>query len=152
MNKKNSEFEVEKVRSEINSGNYENALQIIKTEGTRGILVQGSDKFFGDLFSFATTVLTGVISSHTVAATEILTKAIVGEIQKQARELDSMDKAYELFMEQAKIIVSNTDISDKVAVENARNLLESIRVAYEKMIEKSRGQGILDKIVGWFRF
>ena len=151
MGRKEERYDAEVISSEINKGNYENALQIIKTETERGIMIQGTDQFCGELFGCAATVLGSVVSSQYAAATEIFTKAIMAELQKQSKELESMDKAYEGFMNQASLIISKLDFSNEKALEGALKILESIKEVYNTKIEKTRGTSILDKIGGLFR-
>lgn len=151
MERKKHKYDTEIIANEINKGNYESALKIIKTENESGMMIQGTDVFFSELFRCAVSVLGNIVSSHYDAAKEILSKAMVAEFEKQSKELESMDKAYDIFMKQANLIISKLDLANEKEVEGALKLLESIKEAYNKKMEKTRGVSILDKIGDLFR-
>ena len=81
----------------------------------------------------------------------IYEKAILGEIQKEARELDSLDNIVDRYNEQVQILLSNLDTSNTQQVENVRKLIEQIQKELDKQLNATNKVPILDKIGRIFR-
>lgn len=75
----------------------------------------------------------------------------MGEIQKEARELDSLDNIVDRYNEQVQILLSNLDTSNTQQVENVRKLIEQIQKELDKQLNATNKVPILDKIGRIFR-
>ena len=102
------------------------------------------------LESFAN-VSVQIAKSQHEAIVRIYEKAILGEIQKEARELDSLDNIVDRYNEQVQILLSNLDTSNTQQVENVRKLIEQIQKELDKQLNVTNKVPILDKIGRIFR-
>ncbi|HCY60647.1 hypothetical protein DW020_10190 [Clostridium sp. AF37-5AT] len=102
------------------------------------------------LESFAN-VSVQIAKSQHEAIVRIYEKAILGEIQKEARELDSLDNIVDRYNEQVQILLSNLDTSNTQQVENVRKLIEQIQKELDKQLNATNKVPILDKIGRIFR-
>ena len=102
------------------------------------------------LESFAN-VSVQIAKSQHEAIVRIYEKAILGEIQKEARELDSLDNIVDRYNEQVQILLSNLDTSNTQQVENLRKLIEQIQKELDKQLNATNKVPILDKIGRIFR-
>ena len=102
------------------------------------------------LESFAN-VSVQIAKSQHEAIVRIYEKAILGEIQKEARELDSLDNIVDRYNEQVQILLSNLDTSTTQQVENVRKLIEQIQKELDKQLNATNKVPILDKIGRIFR-
>ena len=102
------------------------------------------------LESFAN-VSVQIAKSQHEAIVRIYEKAILGEIQKEARELDSLDNIVDRYNEQVQILLSNLDTSNTQQVENVRKLIEQIQKELDKQLNATNKVAILDKIGRIFR-
>ena len=102
------------------------------------------------LESFAN-VSVQIAKSQHEAVVRIYEKAILGEIQKEARELDSLDNIVDRYNEQVQILLSNLDTSNTQQVENVRKLIEQIQKELDKQLNATNKVPILDKIGRIFR-
>ena len=102
------------------------------------------------LESFAN-VSVQIAKSQHEAIVRIYEKAILGEIQKEARELDSLDNIVDRYNEQVQILLSNLDTSNTQQVENVRKLIEQIQKELDKQLNATNKAPILDKIGRIFR-
>ena len=96
------------------------------------------------LESFAN-VSVQIAKSQHEAIVRIYEKAILGEIQKEARELDSLDNIVDRYNEQVQILLSNLDTSNTQQVENVRKLIEQIQKELDKQknifnLERKKGK------------
>ena len=102
------------------------------------------------LESFAN-VSVQIAKSQHEAIVRIYEKAILGEIQKEARGLDSLDNIVDRYNEQVQILLSNLDTSNTQQVENVRKLIEQIQKELDKQLNATNKVPILDKIGRIFR-
>ena len=102
------------------------------------------------LESFAN-VSVQIAKSQHEAIVRIYEKAILGEIQKEARELASLDNIVDRYNEQVQILLSNLDTSNTQQVENVRKLIEQIQKELDKQLNATNKVPILDKIGRIFR-
>ena len=102
------------------------------------------------LESFAN-VSVQIAKSQHEAIVRIYEKAILGEIQKEARELDTLDNIVDRYNEQVQILLSNLDTSNTQQVENVRKLIEQIQKELDKQLNATNKVPILDKIGRIFR-
>ena len=102
------------------------------------------------LESFAN-VSVQIAKSQHEAIVRIYEKAILGEIQKEARELDSLDNIVDRYNEQVQILLSNLDTPNTQQVENVRKLIEQIQKELDKQLNATNKVPILDKIGRIFR-
>lgn len=102
------------------------------------------------LESFAN-VSVQIAKSQHEAIVRIYEKAILGEIQKEARELDSLDNIVDRYNEQVQILLSNLDTSNTQQVKNVRKLIEQIQKELDKQLNATNKVPILDKIGRIFR-
>lgn len=145
-----SEMEIENVSKEItdvvNAGKMDVALSILNDEGTQKILLQGTEQFYERLFECATKTISNVVQSKCDMAVKIYAIVCKAEIEKQARELNSKDKALEQYISVANRISERLDYSNEKAVKNAILYLETVKMEIDKNISDKR-PSILSKLL-----
>ena len=102
------------------------------------------------LESFAN-VSVQIAKSQHEAVVRIYEQAILGEIEKEARELDSLDNIVDRYNEQVQILISNLDTSNTEQVENVRKLIEQIQKELDRQLNATNRLSILDRIGKIFR-
>lgn len=133
----------------VNTGNYDFALSLLKDDETRSILIQGAGDVFDKFFDCANATISNVAKEHYDATVKIYAQACACEVMRQARELDSKDRALESFMNFANNLCAKIDMKDTVAVDNALRLIDCTKNEISKAMDSTKNASVLDVLKSW---
>jgi len=137
--------------TKVEDGFSNQVIELINNSAEEGIRNLLANVDTGELLNSFLNVTCNIAKSKYEMVTKIYTSAILAEVQREARTLDSIDRAVDKYNSIVSALLSNLDTSNTENVNNVKVLIEQVRLGLSETLAPYNRPSIFSRIGSLFR-
>lgn len=137
--------------TKVEDGFSNQVIELINNSAEEGVRNLLANVDTGELLNSFLNVTCNIAKSKYEMVTKIYTSAILAEVQREARTLDSIDQAVADYNSHIRALLSNLDTSNTENVNNVKALIEQVRLGLSETLAPYNRPSIFSRIGSLFR-